>query len=361
MSRNILFGCRVHLGKGELFSKLIDRSTFIERHGYDLLLVDDHILYGTSNASAPDPFSTAALLIGRTNRVRVAVAVTDFVRRHPAIVAQSSATITNMAPGRFVLGLGAGDPMNHIPFGLPTDHRFVRFREGVRVAKMLWRSGPENPVSYRGPFHYLEKAYLQAGRSPPLYFAAFGERMLDLTGEEADGWIPHCHTPESYRSNLERILVSAERAGRKEENIVPSYYTAASVSSNREEADAGVIGAARYFLALIPEALREIDPSVEHPGRIWEKVPDPREQRKIISQIGLKIPEEVALRTVVHGTPSDCVEQISQYVKQGCRMFHLMFTPSHGLWSGDEMLPMIKLFAKEVIPFFRADSTGMGR
>lgn len=343
------FGCRVSLLKDEPFQKIIDRSARLERQGYDTVLVDDHLLYGAASAFAPDPFVTAGSILNRTSHVRVGVMVTDLVRRHPAVIAQSAGTITALAPDRFILGLGGGDPMNHAPFALPVDHSFERFKEGVNMLKLLSGSSIKAPVSFTGRFHKLDNAYLQTGPLPPLYFAAFGEKMLRLAGMEADGWIPHCHTPETYRRDLDKILASAGQSGR---TVRASYYTVASVSSDRGVADANALGPARYFLALIPEALRKVDPSFDHPGRTWEKVRDPREQRKLISEIASKIPEEVALSTVIHGTPSDCIEQLSRYTGQGCTEYDFMFAGEHGLWSPDASLSTAELFAREVIEYF---------
>ena len=357
MKPRLSFGSRIHIHVGEQFDTLVHRAHFLEENGFDTVLLDDHLLYGTSSAIALDPFSAAAAIANRTKRIKVGVAVTDLVRRHPAILAQASGTVTAIANGRFVLGLGSGDLMNQAPFGLPTDHRFARFREGVMLLKMLWSSSIEKPVSYKGRFHNLTNAYLQTGLTerdwPPLYFAAFGDKMLRFTGEEADGWIPHCHTPETYGKDLAVIDASARQASRpSDQTIVPSYYTVASIANTRGEADADVVGPAKFFLALIPEALRKIDPSIQHPGRVWEKNPDPRAQREIIRKIASLIPSETALNTVIHGTPSDCIEQISSYAKEGCREFLLTFTPPSGLWSGDEMLPIARLFSEGVIRYF---------
>jgi len=351
------FGSRIHTRSGEQFDALIHRARFLEENGFDTVLLDDHLLYGTSSAVALEPFSAAAAIASQTKKIKVGIAVTDLVRRHPAILAQSSGTVTAISNGRLVLGLGSGDLMNQTPFGLPSDHRFDRFREGVMLLKLLWSSSIDKPVSFKGRFHNLANAYLQTGLTqrdwPPLYFAAFGERMLRFTGLEADGWIPHCHTPETYGKDLAKINDSAKRAGKPlGHKFIPSYYTVASVANTREKADADVVGPAKFFLALIPEALQKIDPSVQHPGRIWEKNPDPRAQREMIRKIASLIPRETALNTAIHGTPGDCIEQISSYAKEGCREFLLTFTPSAGLWSGDEMLPLARLFAEKVMSYF---------
>ncbi len=354
---SIKFGCRVFQRAGEPFSKIIQRAQFCEKQGFDSVLIDDHLLYGTADAAAPEPFTTLAAIASQTRRVKVGIAVTDLVRRHPAIVAQTLATVSTLSPRRIFLGLGTGDPMNQAPFGIPTDHRFGKLEEGLKVIKMLWESSVEKPKSYQGRFFTLHNAYLQAGQEnrpfPPVYLAAFGPKMLRLTGEVADGWIPHCHTPATYRKDLDVITASARRAERKLDPFVPAYYTLASVSQNSTEADRNVLGPAKYFLALIPQALKKVDPSAHHPGRTWEKISHPKEQREAIRKIASTISERDAFNTVIHGTPLDCIEQIQEYQQAGCKEFMLTFVPPGGLWSSDGLLRLIGFFASNVMSHFQ--------
>src|SRR5207247_10753612 len=131
--------------------------------------------------------------------------------------------------------------------------------------------------------------------------------MLRLAGEAADGWMPHCHTPATDKMDRDTVIGSAHNAGRAFGVFRSAYYTLSSISKNREEADRNVLGPARYFLALIPEALKKIDPSASHPGRIWEKIPNPRLQRETIRRIAEDIPESDAYNTVIHGTGEDWI------------------------------------------------------
>jgi phthiodiolone/phenolphthiodiolone dimycocerosates ketoreductase len=352
----IRFGTRVFLRSHEPFQNIVQRARFCEKLGFDSIFIDDHLLYGTGEAAAPEPFTTLTALAVQTKNIRVGIAVTDLVRRHPATVAQASSTLATMAPGRFFLGLGAGDPMNQAPFGLPTENRYKKLREGFKVLRTLWSSSFEKPVSFNGKFFNLKNAYLQTGLSDkarvPVYLASFGERMLRLTGQEADGWLPHCHTPETYNHDLGLIRDAARTAGRRMTGFLPCYYTLASASRNGQLADERVVGPARYFLALIPEALKKVDPSAQHPGRIWERMTVPREQREMIRKIASTIPEGTALDTVIHGTPEDCIEQIARFEKAGCRELMLTFVPDEGLWSTRGILPSIRFFAERIIRHF---------
>ena len=357
MKRKVKFGCRIFLAANEPFQQIIKRAQFCEKYGFDSVLIDDHLLYGTGAAAAPEPFTTLAAIAAATRKIRVGIAVTDLVRRHPAIIAQTLATLSNQFPKRLFLGLGAGDPMNQTPFGFSAEHRVSRLEEGLKIIRQLWNSSIEKPQNYKGQFFSLNNAYLQAGQDnqpvPPIYLAAFGPRMLKLAGEAADGWMPHCHTPATYKMDLDTIIGSAHNAGRDFGAFRSAYYTLSSISKNRSEADRNVLGPTRYFLALIPEALKKIDPLASHPGRIWEKLPHPKEQRETIRKIAADIPELDAYNTVIHGTPDDCIEQIEDYRKAGCKEFILTFVPKGGLWSSANLLPQIGLFSSRVLNKYR--------
>src|SRR2546427_8327079 len=265
---HVRFGCRIFLAANEPFTNIVKSAQFCEEHGFDSVLIDDHLLYGTADAAAPEPFTTLAAIAAGTRKIRVGFAVTDLVRRHPAIIAQSLATLSNQFPKRLFLGLGAGDPMNQTPFGLSPEHRVGRLEEGLKIIRQLWNSSIDKPQSFKGRFFTLNNAYLQAGQEkqpvPPIYLAAFGPRMLRLAGEAADGWVPHFHTPATSKMDLDIIRASGREAKRNLDSFSPAYYTLSSISTNRAEADRNVLGPARYFLALIPEALKKIDSSANH-------------------------------------------------------------------------------------------------
>jgi phthiodiolone/phenolphthiodiolone dimycocerosates ketoreductase len=356
VKNRVRFGCRIFLAANEPFRHLIERARICDDLGFDSVLIDDHLLYGTSEAAAPEPFISLAAVAANTRKVRVGIAVTDLVRRHPAIVAQNLATLSAQFPRRIFLGLGAGDPMNQAPFGFSSRHRYSRLREGLDVVDLLWNSSINSPQSFSGRFFELKNAYLQAVTEgcplPPIYLAAFGPRMLDLAGKSANGWIPHCHTPTTYYADLQVIQESARKAGRELSSFSPAYYTLCSVSTSRERADQDILGPARYFLALNPEALRKIDPSAHRPGRIWEKLSHPKEQRETIRKIAQAIPETDAYNTVIHGTGRDCADQMEAYREAGCTEFMLTFVGSGGLWSAKDLLAQARFFSKHVMTRF---------
>ena len=136
---------------------------------------------------APDSVTLTAAIAATTRRVRVGTSVVNPFTRSPGLVAITAASIDRISAGRFVLGIGTGDPASldkqHI------DHRrpVTRLREYVTVVRDLW-SGM--PVDFSG--ETLRISDLTMDFTPhqdqlPVYVAATGPRALAQAGEIGDG------------------------------------------------------------------------------------------------------------------------------------------------------------------------------
>ncbi len=171
-----------------------------------------------------EPLSMMGAVGAATERIRVGVAVTDVIRRHPAMLAQQALTVDHLAGGRSILGLGSGERLNVTPYGIDWRKPVGRLAEAIEVIRLLW--GSDGPVDFDGDFFRLEKAVLglqpHEGRTPPIWLASHGPRMLELCGRAADGWLPTNIDPESYASKLQTVRASAEEAGRDPDAITPS-------------------------------------------------------------------------------------------------------------------------------------------
>jgi phthiodiolone/phenolphthiodiolone dimycocerosates ketoreductase len=170
-----------------------------------------------------DPLLMMGAVGAATERIRVGSVVTDLIRRNPAMVAMQSLTLDHLTKGRSILGLGSGEAMNVVPYGLPFDRPVARLAEGIDVIRLLWAA--DGPVSYEGRFHRLDQAVVglspYGDRPPPIWTAAHGPRMLELTGRQADGWLPTKLAPEQYRAGLGAIRSAAKEAGRDSDAFTP--------------------------------------------------------------------------------------------------------------------------------------------
>src|SRR5512138_3948331 len=64
----------------------------------------------SSEANGADAFTPLALAAAWAPSLRLGTAIVPAFTRGPALIAMSAASLASLAPGRFVLGLGASSP-----------------------------------------------------------------------------------------------------------------------------------------------------------------------------------------------------------------------------------------------------------
>jgi coenzyme F420-dependent glucose-6-phosphate dehydrogenase len=155
--------------------------------------------------------------LGATTKLRFGTGVTPpGPRYHPAIIAQAAATLEQMFPGRFWLGLGAGEALNEHITGeywpeAPT--RLEKLAEGVEIIQRLF-SG--KVVKYNGKHFKLESAklYTRGENPPPIYIATAGPIQSERTGRTCDGFITPGAADEKIRMLMGRFEKGAREAGK---------------------------------------------------------------------------------------------------------------------------------------------------
>jgi coenzyme F420-dependent glucose-6-phosphate dehydrogenase len=164
-----------------------------EEAGFTFALISDHFHpWIDQQGQAPFVWSVIGGIAQATQRLRLGTGVTcPLIRIHPAIIAQAAATSAAMMPGRFFLGLGAGEALNEHILGDAwpiTDTRQDMLVEAVEIIRDLWR-GKE--INHWGEFYTVENAriYTLPDQLPPIYLAASGKSSATVAGEIADGFI----------------------------------------------------------------------------------------------------------------------------------------------------------------------------
>jgi phthiodiolone/phenolphthiodiolone dimycocerosates ketoreductase len=261
-----------------------------------------------------------------TKRVPIATSVVDTVRRHPAMLAQTALTLDHLSQGRFILGLGSGEAENTVPYGFDFEKPVGRFEEALQVIRLLWDS--EGPVDFEGKFYRLHHARMDTelyqGRRPPIWIGAGGPRMLRITGRFADGWWPAgAWTPEDYAEKLKVVRDSAEQAGRDPLAIVPAFIQTCLIGDDAELAE---ITAAPLVKSLVlqisaPE-LKKL--GFEHPmGENWRGFVDLDLEaltRDAVMDFMSKVPPEMVLAMVPHGTPEQVARRVKAFCDAGLRV-----------------------------------------
>ncbi len=159
-----------------------------------------------------DPFVVSGVL-GQWTDKAVGISVTDSTRRKAADLARTALTLQHLCPGGFILGIGSGEAESLTPFGYPFDTPVGELETVLHDLRALLDTGrmpPESGLSGR------MGVPLESGNGKPeVWVAGHGPRMLRLTGQYGDGWIPAWPmSPETYGERRQTIFGHAAKAGR---------------------------------------------------------------------------------------------------------------------------------------------------
>ena len=84
-----------------------------------------------------DPITMAALALGATQRIKVALMAMSPYSTHPVFIAMAAATLEEMYPGRVILCLGVGAPADLKAAGIDSPKPLVTISETVKICRAL--------------------------------------------------------------------------------------------------------------------------------------------------------------------------------------------------------------------------------
>jgi len=177
-----------------------------EALGYESIWIAD--------AVGPDPFVLAGTIAQVTTVVRIGIAVSPVYIRTPAVLATTAATLAQLAPERFILGLGASShAMIENWHGMRFDRPVTRVRETVTTVRSMLAG---EKVTFDGKT-LRTRGFRLAAPPPmpvPIYVGALRPPMLELAGEVGDGVVVNLFPAEALPRMLEHVRTGGRRAGR---------------------------------------------------------------------------------------------------------------------------------------------------
>src|ERR687894_713391 len=219
---------------------LLNWSKAAEESGFGSVMASDHFHPWT-----PDQGHSAFVwswmgALGATTNLRFGTGVTPpGFRYHPAIIAQGAATLEAMYPGRFWLGLGAGEALNEHIIGEYWPEAPARLRILMEAIEVIRRLFSGEVVKYAGEHIKLESArlYTMPETPPPIYVATAGPIMSKRTGRMCDGIITVGAADEKIRMLMERFEEGA-REEDKDPSLMPRMIQLhVSWAGSQEEAE----------------------------------------------------------------------------------------------------------------------------
>lgn len=184
---------------------LVRQAQLAEAAGFTFASISDHF-HPWVDAQGHSPFvwtSLGAIAQATTDLTLMTGVTCPIMRIHPAILAQSVATVASLAPDRFMFGVGTGEYLNEHILGdqwPPISRRQEMLVEAISVMRELWQGGY---TTHHGEFFTVENArlYTLPAQSPPVLIAASGETSATLAGEHGQGLVstsPDKATVDAY-------------------------------------------------------------------------------------------------------------------------------------------------------------------
>ncbi len=271
----------------------------------------------SAEVNGVDGFVPLAMASEWAPEMRLGSAIVPVSTRGPGLLAMSAATLADLAPERFVLGIGASSPAiverwNAGEFVKP----FARTRDTLRF---LRKALAGEKVSERYETFEVKGFKLErAPKIPPrIVLAALRPRMLRLAAEEADGAITNWLSPEDVRK------VRAEVG--PETELVARLFVCVSEDAEKVR-ELGRWMLASYLTVPVYAAFHD------WLGRGEVLRPMHEAWAAGDRQAALKaIPDEVVDELIVHGDAATCRARIREYVRNGLNTPVLAPIPGGGV------------------------------
>ena len=256
-----------------------------------------------------------------TERIKVGSGVADCWSRNPARLAATFSTLDDLAPGRVLLGLGAWwDPLA-AKVGIERNRPLTVMREVVTAVRALLNN---ETVTMHGEYVHLdgvELDYVYQERRPkdvPIYIGATGMKMMELTGEIADGAVlNYLVSPDYNQQAMEALGNGAAKAGRSVDDIDRPQLVVCSVHEDRQTALDMARMMVTQYLGQQPHIMKASGVPQSLLDSVGEVLTWPATHEQVVAASKL-VPDEIVQMLTASGTPAEARDRVSHYMRNGC-------------------------------------------
>lgn len=272
--------------------------------GFEGIWIGDHFLpWIDSRPYTHHVFPWFGTLMSEIPDVPVGTSVTcPMLRYRPPLLAQAIATLDNMYPGRFNLGVGVGEALNEAHFEeYPDwDTRAEMMIESLELMDKLWSS--DRYIRHQGDYFEYDniKLYTQAKEPTPIHWAGWGPKSCYYAGKYADN------------------LITVAPANLIENRIVPNYERGLE-ETGRSLSDVDITTEMSANIGNPDELTTEIRDIGEYiPSDTEMENSDPRSiQRVADTRLKEMSDEEVQDVQNITENPDDLIDELRQLEEAG--------------------------------------------
>jgi 5,10-methylenetetrahydromethanopterin reductase len=298
-----------------------------------------------------------AAFAATTDRIKVGSGVVNNWTRNVGLMAATFVTLDDLAPGRVLLGIGAWWEPLATKVGVKRERPLAAMREYVDVVRRL--VAMEN-VTFHGDFVDVEDIQIDivhGDRSPrhiPIYIGATGMKMMELTGDIADGVVLNYLVSPSYNATaMEHLAAGAAKAGRDVQDLDRPQLVVCSLDEDRDLALDRARELVTQYLGQQPHIGKASGVDQGLLDDIAKILTWPATEEQIREAMEL-VPDEIVQMVTASGTPDECRAKVQEYVDAGatCPILYPL---------GDDVEAMIDAFAVASTDADPLGASGVGR
>lgn len=271
----------------------------------------------SAESNGLDGFTPLALAAQWAPSLRVGPAIIPVYTRGPGLLAMQAAALAEIAPGRFVLGIGTSSQVIVERWNAGSfDDPYKRTRDTLRFLRTALKGGKvsESYDTFEVRGFRLDRP---PATPPPIVLAALRPGMLRLAAREADGAITNWLAPEDVPR------VRAELGPDSE--LIARIFVIPTEDADTARAMARWMIAA-YLTVPVYAAFHEWLGRGDALRPMWDAWAAGERKRALEA-----IPDEVVDDLVVHGSPERCRARIAAYVANGLDTPVLAPVPVEGM------------------------------
>lgn len=256
-----------------------------------------------------------------TERIQVGSGVINNWTRNIGLLAATYLTLDDLAPDRVICGIGAWwDPLAR-NVGIERRKPLTAMRETVEILRRLLNM---ERVTFHGDFVHVDGIELDVvhgrrePRNVPIMIGATGDKMMELTGEIADGVVLNYCVPPDYNVRaLDLLARGAKKSGRSFDEIDRPQLIVCSVDPDPEKAIDTTRELLTQYLAQQPHIAKASGVADEVVTQIQAILGWPARKEEIERAKHL-VPEDLIHRITASGTPEEARTKVDEYRRNGC-------------------------------------------
>jgi 5,10-methylenetetrahydromethanopterin reductase len=320
----------------EAYWKIAAYALQAEKQGFDNLWITDHYV----NRNVYVTLAAAAIY---TNKITFGTGVTNPWMVNPVITAQAIASLNELAPGRVVLGIGAGDKTTLEAVGIEMGKPMAAVKETVDMFRKLTAG---EKVEFQGEVFKAAgaKFNFKPANKIPVYIGAQGPKMLEMAGKIGDGVLINASHPSDIQFAVQMAGEGMKQVGKSPGDVDITAYTSFSVNEDPKKAVKAATPVVAFIVAGSPPPVLEkhkIDVAKADELRAALKVGD---FPKALASVTPGMLDAFS----ICGTPDVCVEKIAALQKIGISQFVV------GSPVGPKVKDAIDLIGSKIIPHFKS-------